>query len=561
MTTETGDKERHSGIANQHGQGNQPESPEPPRGGGLLRSGMVVSSMTLLSRILGFVRDQVLAIFFGAGIVTDVFLVAWKIPNFLRKLFAEGAFAQGFIPVFTEYKEKHSREALLDLAAHVSGALSVVVLLVSTLGVMLAPLLVMLFAPGFTDNEEQFELATHMLRITFPYLFFVSLLAYSGSILNTFGRFAIPSLTPIILNICMIFAAIVLAPLFDKPVVALAWGVLLAGITQILFQLPFLSRLGLLPRPVLGLAGWRHCGVRKILKLMAPVLFGSSIAQINILLDTVIASFLAVGSLSWLYYSDRLMQFPLGVLGIALATVILPRLSATYTNRSESGFRDTLEWAIRMTLLAGLPAAIGLLVLASPLIATLFEYGEFAAGDTRMTSWSLMAYALGVPAFMLTKVLLPAFFSRQDTKTPVRIGIIALLSNMFYNLLLVLPMVMLDFIAPHTGLALASTMSAWQQTWMLYRKLKQNDIYTASTTLKHFALKLLPGLAVMALAVIGMLTIWTPGNDWSNMQFWQRGGTLLVIIAIAAIAYLVALWLAGVRPHELLASARHDDHT
>jgi len=539
--------------------GNTPsQGPRKPPPAGLLRSGMVVSSMTLLSRILGFIRDQVLAIFFGAGVLTDVFLVAWKIPNFLRKLFAEGAFAQGFIPVFTEYKEKQSREALLALAAHVSGALSVVVLLVSTLGVMLAPFVVMVFAPGFAGDEEKFELATQMLRITFPYLFFVSLLAYSGSILNTFGRFAIPSLTPIILNICMIFAAIVLAPLFETPIVALAWGVLLAGITQIVFQLPFLSKLGLLPRPVLGLAGWRHPGVRKILKLMAPVLFGSSVAQINILLDTVIASFLAVGSLSWLYYSDRLMQFPLGILGIALATVILPRLSATFTNQSETEFRNTLEWALRMTLLAGLPAAVGLLVLASPLIATLFEYGQFDASDTKMTSFSLMAYAFGVPAFILTKVLLPAFFSRQDTKTPVRIGIIALFSNMLYNLILVLPMVMLDFIAPHTGLALASALSAWQQTWMLYRKLGQQGIYTASADLKQFALKLLPALAVLALVVIGCLTLWTPGHDWTNMLFWQRGGTLLVIILAAAGAYLVALWLAGLHPRELLAGGRRD---
>ncbi len=520
--------------------------------GGLLRSGVIVSSMTLLSRILGFVRDQVLAIFFGAGAITDVFLVAWKIPNFLRKLFAEGAFAQGFIPVFTEYKEKRTRQELLNLASHVSGALSVVLLIVSTLGVMLAPFLVMLFAPGFARSGDQFELATTMLRITFPYLFFVSLLAYSGSILNTFGHFAIPSLTPVLLNVCMIFAAIWLAPLFEQPIVALAWGVLLAGLTQIAFQLPFLARIGLMPKPALGLTSWRHPGVKRILKLMGPVIFGSSVAQINILLDTVIASFLITGSLSWLYYSDRLMQFPLGILGVAMATVILPRLSARFTTKAEADFRNTLEWALKITLLVGMPAAFGLLVLASPLIATLFEYGQFTEADTRMTSFSLMAYALGVPAFILTKVMLPAFFSRHDTRTPVRIGIIALLSNMLYNIALVVPMVLAGFIAPHMGLALASTLSAWQQTWMLYRKLKTQGIYHASSDFQGFARRMLPALLVMTAVMLGLLVIWSPGSAWSSMQFIGRVGALLAIIAAAVSAYAATLWFSGLRPRDLI---------
>lgn len=532
---------------------NKPRSSaDTTKSGGLLRSGVIVSSMTLLSRILGFVRDQVLAIFFGAGAITDVFLVAWKIPNFLRKLFAEGAFAQGFIPVFTEYKEKRTRQDLLNLASHVSGALSVVLLLVSTLGVMLAPFLVMIFAPGFARSGEQFELATTMLRITFPYLFFVSLLAYSGSILNTFGHFAIPSLTPVLLNVCMIFAAIWMAPMFDQPIVALAWGVLLAGVTQIAFQLPFLRKIGLMPKPVLGMKSWRHPGVKRILKLMGPVLFGSSVAQINILLDTVIASFLITGSLSWLYYSDRLMQFPLGILGVALATVILPRLSARYTNKAETDFRNTLEWALKVTLLVGMPAAFGLFVLASPLIATLFEYGQFTAADTRMTSFSLMAYSLGVPAFILTKVMLPAFFSRHDTRTPVRIGITALVCNMVYNIILVVPMVLTGFVAPHTGLALASTMSAWQQTWMLYRKLKSQGIYQASSDFHRFARRMLPALLVMTLVMVGIMAIWTPGAEWSGMQFVGRTSALLVIIAAAVCAYAAMLWVSGLRPRDLL---------
>ena len=518
---------------------------------GLLRSGTIVSAMTLVSRILGFIRDQVLAIFFGAGALTDVFLVAWKIPNFLRKLFAEGAFAQGFIPVFAEYKETRSRDELKALAAHVSGALVIVLLLVTTLGVMLAPFLVMIFAPGFSSSGEQFELATRMLRITFPYLLFVSILAYSGSILNTFGQFAIPSITPVLLNVCMILAAIYLAPLMPEPIIALAWGVLIAGFVQLIFQLPFLVRMGLAPKPRIGLSAWRHPGVKRILKLMGPVIFGSSVAQINILLDTVIASFLAVGSLSWLYYSDRLMQFPLGILGVAVATVILPRLAIGHTRHNDTDFRNTLDWGIRLTLLVGIPAAVGLFLLASPLIATLFEYGEFSAGDTRMTSFSLMAYAVGVPAFILTKVMLPAFFSRHDTRTPVRIGIIALVSNMIYNLMLVLPMVFSGFIAPHTGLAIASAMSAWQQTWMLYRKLAQDDIYRVSGPLKAFFLKIIVAIIIMSITIFLALNLLGPGSNWTELAAVQRSRVLVAIIVLSASSYFMTLWVLGVRPRDL----------
>jgi len=519
--------------------------------GGLLRSGTIVSAMTLISRILGFVRDQVLAIFFGAGALTDVFLVAWKIPNFLRKLFAEGAFAQGFIPVFAEYKETRSGDDLKALAAHVSGALVIVLLLVTTIGVMLAPFLVMIFAPGFSSSGEQFELATRMLRITFPYLLFVSILAYSGSILNTFGQFAVPSITPVLLNVCMILAAIYLAPLMPEPIIALAWGVLIAGLVQLMFQLPFLVRMGLAPKPKIGLAAWKHPGVKRILKLMGPVIFGSSVAQINILLDTVIASFLAVGSLSWLYYSDRLMQFPLGILGVAVATVILPRLAIGHTHNADTDFRNTLDWAIRLTLLVGIPASAGLFYLASPLIATLFEYGEFSAGDTRMTSFSLMAYALGVPAFILTKVMLPAFFSRHDTRTPVRIGIIALISNMFYNLILVIPMVLTGFLAPHTGLAIASAMSAWQQTWMLYQRLSAEGVYRISKPLKAFCLKIVVAIIVMSVAILLSLHLIGPGNNWTQLLASQRSWLLLAIIVLSACSYFLTLWVLGVRPRDL----------
>ena len=520
----------------------QPDKPVPdirPKQG-LLRSGAIVGAMTFLSRILGFVRDQILAIVFGAGAATDVFLVAWKIPNFLRKLFAEGAFAQAFVPVFSEYRETRGRKELTDLAAHVAGTMILILLIISTLGVMLAPLLILLFAPGFNDNQEQYELATHMLRITFPYLFFVSLLAYAGSMLNTFGRFAIPSLTPVLLNICMILAALFLSPLFEQPIVALAWGVFIAGIVQLLFQWPFLQQLGLLPRPRWG---WRHPGVRRILKLMAPVLFGSSVAQINILLDTIIASFLITGSLSWLYYSDRLVQFPLGILGVALATVILPRLSAQFSAASEKDYQHTISWAIKLTLVAGCPAAVGLFLLAAPMLATLFEYGAFTPRDTLMASYSLIAYAFGLPAYLLIKVLLPAFFSRQNTRTPVRIGIICLVTNMVLNLIFVFILVRLDFIAPHMALAVASTTTAWQQVILLYYRLHTDNIYRIPPGLIRHGVKLLLPLGLMATLII----VLNPG-DWSSLQAAERAVWLVGIIAAAKLSYIAGLLIVGVRP-------------
>ena len=509
----------------------------------LAKSGTIVGLMTLLSRVLGFVRDQVLAIVFGASAVTDVFLVAFKIPNFLRRLFAEGAFAQAFVPVFTEYKETRSRQALLDLAAHVSGTLTLILLVITTLGVMLAPFLVMLFAPGFIDSTEQFELATHMLRITFPYLLFVSLLAYAGSIQNTFGRFAVPSFTPVLLNISMITAALWLSPHFSQPVVALAWGVFAAGVLQLAFQLPFLQKLGLLPRPRWG---WRHSGVRRILKLMAPAVIGSSVAQINLLLDTIIASFLMAGSLSWLYYSDRLMEFPLGLLGVTLATVILPRLSKEHASASPEQFRATIDWALKLVVIVGIPAAVGLAFLARPMLITLFQYGEFLHRDSIMASYSLIAYSIGLPAFILIKIFAPAFFARQDTRTPVRIGIIALISNMAYNLMLVIPMVWFDFVAPHTGLAIATSLSAWQQAWMLYRELNRTKVYQLSQGVIHFAKKTLIPVIVMAAILLMLATV-----DWQSMDAATRVMRLLAIISAGAVAYGVGLLMAGIRPRQL----------
>ena len=362
--------------------------------------------MTLLSRVFGLIRDITLATVFGVSGGTDAFLVAFKIPNFMRRLFAEGAFSQAFVPVFSEYKEKHSCEALRDLVDHVAGSLGTVLLLIATLGSIAAPLLVYLFAPGFTGDTERFDLTADMLRITFPYLFFISLVAFCGGILNSYNKFAVPAFTPIILNLCMISAALWLSPLFEQPIMALAWGVAVAGVLQLLLQFPWLLKLKLLPVPRIKR---HHEGVSKILRLMLPAVIGSSVMQINLILDTIIASFLAAGSVTWLYYSDRMLEFPLGVLGIAIATVILPALSQQHANESRESFNQTLDWALKLVMLIALPAGIGLLLLAGPILATLFQHGDFSANDSYMASLSLMAYILGLPAFILIKVLAPGF--------------------------------------------------------------------------------------------------------------------------------------------------------
>lgn len=514
---------------------------------GLLRSGAIVSVFTLLSRILGFVRDQAFGIMFGSGLYTDAFLAAFKIPNFMRRLFAEGAFAQAFVPVFTEYKENRSEEELKDLAAHVSGTLGGILLIITLIGMLGAPLLILLFAPGFTDNLR-FDLASGMLRITFPYLLFVSLVAYAGSILNSFGKFAVPAATPVILNLCLITAAVALSPYFDIPIQAMAWGVFFAGVGQLLFQLPFLKQQGLLVRPRWG---WKHSGVRRIFKLMLPGIFGSSVAQINLLLDTVIASFLATGTLGWLYFADRLLEFPLGLFGIAIATVILPRLSLEHAQNSTENFRKTLDWAIRLAIFIALPATIGLMLLARPIVSTLFEYGAFTAHDSDMSSVALAAYALGLPAFILIKILAPGFFARQDTKTPVRIGVIAMASNMFFNIILVVPMVMLGSATPHVGLAIATTLSGWQQVIMLYRGLSKQGVYSLSSTNLRWLVKVVLPLATMT-AIIVCLS--PADSSWSAYNAGERVLYLCGIIGAAIAAYVTLLFLFGARLNDIRTS-------
>ena len=510
----------------------------------LFKSTILVAAMTFLSRILGLVRDIIFATFFGADGGTDAFFVAFKIPNFMRRLFAEGAFSQAFVPVFSEYKETRSFDDLKDLINHVAGSLGGFLLIISAIGSLAAPLLVYLFAPGFAD-EGRHELTADMLRITFPYIFFIALTAFAGGILNSFNKFAAPAFTPVLLNLCLISAAVWGSEHFAQPVMALAWGVALAGLLQLLFQLPFLGRLKLLPRPRFKRA---HEGVKKIQRLMLPAIIGSSVAQINLLLDTIIASFLVAGSVSWLYYSDRLVEFPLGVFGIALATVILPSLSKQHANQSSEQFRQTLDWALKLVTLIALPASLGLLLLSGPLLATLFGYGEFSLHDTEMSTLSLMAYSLGLPAFIYIKVLAPGYYARQDTKTPVRIGIQAMIANMFLNLLFVVPLVMMEFNGPHLGLALATSASAYMNAFMLYRGLKRQEIYQPS---KGWGKLILQALLANTLMAAFLIYLTPPVNVWLNWPLIDRIPYLLGFVSIAMVIYSLSLLISGFRPNQL----------
>lgn len=506
----------------------------------LAKSIAAVGSNTFLSRIMGFVRDLVVARVFGADAGTDAFFVAFKIPNFMRRLFAEGAFSMAFVPVLNEYKTYHSFPELKRFVDDVSGTLGAILLGVTMLGVLGAPLLILIFAPGFVGEADKQQLATEMLRLTFPYLMLISLTALAGGILNTYDRFGIPAFTPVLLNLSLIACALLLAPEMEQPIVALAWGVFIAGVAQLVFQVPFLWQIGLLPHPRVN---FRDEGVRRIMKLMVPALFGVSVTQIGLLLNTLLASFLVTGSISWLYYGDRLMEFPLGILGVALGTVILPKLSRKHAEQSPQEFSRTLDWALRWVLLLGMPSAVGLLVLAGPMMAALFHSGEFTGEDVQMAARALMAYALGLIAFMGIKVLAPGFYARQDMKTPVKIAVVAVSANVLFSLILMFPL-------GHTGLALATTISAIVNAGLLLRGLLRQGVYRPPTG--WYALL---GRSLGACLVMGLVVWWGCGKtaEWLDMGTWERILRLFGWILSGGAAYTLALLTFGIRPRHFLA--------
>lgn len=500
----------------------------------LLRTLATVSSMTLLSRILGFARDFVIARAFGAGMLTDAFFVAFRLPNLLRRLFAEGAFSQAFVPILAEYRTTRGDAETKRLVDHVASILLLVLLAVTTLGILISPLLITAFAPGFTADAEKFAITVQLTRIAFPYILFMSLVALAAGVLNTWGRFGLPAFTPVLLNLSFIGMALFAAPWFDPPVLALGWAVFIGGVLQLAIQIPALARIGMLPRfsPV-----WRDPGVRRILTLMGPAVLGVSVSQISLLINTIFASFLPSGSVSWLYYADRLMEFPAGLLGAALGTILLPSLSRTHASGDAAEFSALLDWGLRLTLLLTLPAALALALLAVPLLATLFQHGAFTASDVLQTRQALVAYAVGLSGLILVKVLAPGFYARQDIRTPVKIALFTLVLTQLMNL---------AFIGwlKHAGLALSIGLASCANAALLWHGLHRRKAYIPQPGWGGFVLRL-----ALALAVLGAVLWYGAGMDadWLTMHGLQRLQKLALLVAAGALAYFATLALLGFR--------------
>ena len=500
----------------------------------LLKALATVSSMTLLSRILGFVRDAVIARVFGAGLMTDAFFVAFKIPNLLRRLFAEGAFSQAFVPILAEYKNRRGEADTRALVDHVAAFLTLALVVVTAAGVLAAPVIVAVSAPGFAATPEKFALTVDLLRIVFPYILFIALTACAGGILNTWSRFAVPAFTPVLLNLSFIGFALLAAPWFDPPVTALAWAVFCGGALQLAFQLPFLARIGMLPRLRLD---FRDEGVQRVLKQMAPAVFGVSVGQVSLLINNIFASFLITGSITWLYFADRLMEFPAGLLGVALGTILLPSLARQHAEQSAQAYSDLLDWGLRLTLLLAVPAAVALALLAVPLIATLFHYGAFTATDVINTRNAVIAYSIGLVGLIAVKVLAPGFYARQDIRTPVKIAVITLAATQVMNLLLIWEL-------RHAGLALSISLGACLNATLLLRGLRRQAIYMPLPGWGVFLLKL-----ALAVYVMGAV-LWLLSGDtisWLVAGALERVGRLALLVAAGGGAYFLTLWLLGFR--------------
>lgn len=509
----------------------------------LLKALATVSSMTLLSRILGFVRDFVIARAFGAGAATDAFFVAFRLPNLLRRLFAEGAFSQAFVPILAEYKNKRGAEDTRRLTDHVATLLFLALLAVTLLGIALTPVLIYISAPGFAADTAKFELTVQLTRIAFPYILFISLVSLAGGILNTWSRFAVPAFAPVLLNLSFIGMALFAAPYFDPPVLALAWAVVIGGVLQLGLQLPFLAKIGMLPRFSISL---EDEGVRRILKLMLPALLGVSVSQISLLINTIFASFLPTGSVSWLYYADRLMEFPSGLLGAALGTILLPSLAKCHADNDRGEFSALLDWGLRLTFLLTLPAALALALLAVPLLATLFNYGAFQADDVLKTRDALVAYSVGLTGLILVKVLAPGFYARQNIRTPVKIALVTLAMTQAMNAAFIVPL-------QHAGLALSIGLASCLNAALLWRGLRRCGDYNPLPGWKLFGLKLTAALAVMGAALwFGM----GQQSDWIGAPPLGRVLHLTALVGGGSAAYFGTLWLLGFRLKDFMKKGR-----
>jgi len=503
----------------------------------LLKSLATISGLTLVSRILAFVRDVLIARIFGAGVATDAFFVAFKLPNLLRRLFAEGAFSQAFVPIFGEYKNRRGHDEIKLLVDHVTTMLALILFVVTLIGIIAAPILVMISAPGFIKDVGKFDLTVQLLRITTPYIFFISLVAVAAGILNTYNKYWVPAFAPILLNVCFIGGALWGAPYFDPPILALAWAVFIAGVVQLVFQIPFLKKIGMLPRIRLNL---KDEGMRRVIKLMGPAAFGVSIAQISLIINTIFASFLVAGSVSWLYFADRLMEFPAGVLGVAIGTILLPSLSKCHADNDTVEYSRLLDWGLRLTIMLALPAALALGMIAVPLLSTFFQYGEFVAHDVLMTSRALIGYSIGLVGLILVKILAPGFYARQDIKTPVKIGVATLVATQLMNLAFVGWL-------QHAGLALAIGLGACFNSSVLFYYLRKRGIYHAEPGWAKFFVKVLLALAVLA------ATLWFgmgSEQSWLSSSGWSRVLRLSALVAGGVVVYFAVLGLLGFRPSD-----------
>ena len=510
----------------------------------LLKSLAAVSSLTMVSRVLGFVRDTLIARTFGAGVASDAFVVAFKLPNLLRRIFAEGAFSQAFVPILAEYKMQQGEEATRTFVAYVSGLLTLALALVTALGVLAAPWVVWVTAPGFADDAERFGLTVDLLRVTFPYILLISLSSLAGAILNTWNRFSVPAFVPTLLNLSMIVFALFLAPYFEPPIMALGWAVLVGGLAQLLWQLPHLKRIGMLVLPRLNL---RDTGVWRVLRQMGPAIFGVSVSQISLIINTIFASFLVAGSVSWMYYADRLMELPSGVLGVALGTILLPALSKTYASQNRDEYSRLLDWGLRLCCLLVLPCTLALAILAEPLVVSLFQYGKFGAEDALMTQQALMAYSVGLLALILIKILAPGFYAQQNIKTPVRIAIVSLLATQAMNALFVFALEL-----AHVGLALSISLAACLNAGLLYWQLLRADIFRPLPGWGVFLLKLLAAVLVMVAALLGLLQVMPA---WADGEMPLRLLRLGALVAAGATVYFATLLLLGFRPRDFARKA------
>ena len=517
----------------------------------LLKSGIVISSATLLSRILGLIRDVVIANLLGATMAADVFFFANRIPNFFRRLFAEGAFNQAFVPVLAEYNQK-DQHSTREFIAMVTGTLGFIITIVTILGVLGSTFISMLFGWGWyidagktAEGAEKFELAALVLKITFPYLWFITITAVFSAVLNTKGRFAVPALTPCLLNLSTIACALWLSPQLETPVIGLAWGIFIGGFIQLLFQLPFIINLRLLAKPRFA---WNDPGVKKIRTLMIPALFGVSVNQINLLINTALASFLATGTISYLYYSDRILEFPLGMFAVAISTVILPVLSRGHVSEDSDKFHRTMDWAVRMVMILGIPAMIGIITLRESIISVIFMHGSFTATDAAMSSASLFASATGLLSLMLVRVLAPGFYARQDTKTPVKYGIYSMISNIIFNLALIYPL-------GYLGLALSTALSGTVNLIFLISGLHRRGIYRFDRETLIFGFRLLLAASVMG----GVLICVTPDIDQlAAMTIWTRILWLVLMISGGALIYFLAGMILGIRKRDLRVNESFD---